>query len=125
MSFPKSIGACIDQLYKLRQQRLEIEKSADEVKQEENALEKHILDSFSKTDLDGAKGKLATAGINRSTVPNVQDWDAFYAYIKQNDAFDMLQRRVSSTAYRERLDNEEVVPGVETYEVIKLSLRKR
>lgn len=122
---PKSIGACIDKLYRLKEKRRAIESQADEVKKEENALEEHILETFSKSDLDGARGKVATAGVTRTTVPTVKDWDQLYAYIKEHDAFDMLQRRVSTSAYRERLYAEEPVPGVESFEVVKLSLTKR
>lgn len=125
MGHPKTIGACIDQMYKLRAKRQQIEKQAEDVKQQEAELEKHILDSFNKTDLDGARGKLAVAGITQSTVPTVKDWDQLYRYIKKEGAFDLLQRRVSATAYRERLEAEEVVPGVEPFNVIKLSLKKR
>lgn len=125
MKFPKTIGACIDTLYQLRQKRGGIERQADVIKEKEGELEKHILDTFTKTDLDGARGKLAVAGIAQSTVPTVKDWDKLYAYIKKEGAFDLLQRRVSSSAYRERLDVEEVVPGVEPFTLIKLSLKKR
>lgn len=125
MKFPKTIGACIDTLYQLRQKRGGIERQADVIKEKEGELEKHILDTFTKTDLDGARGKLAVAGIAQSTVPTVKDWDKLYAYIKKEGAFDLLQRRVSSSAYCERLDVEEVVPGVEPFTLIKLSLKKR
>lgn len=123
--FPKTIGACIDQMYKLRQQRAEIERKAEKIKEQENELEKHILDTFTKTDLDGARGKLAVAGISQSTVPTVKDWEQLYKYIQKEGAFDLLQRRVSATAYRERLDHQVVIPGVEAFVVTKLSLKKR
>lgn len=125
MSFPKTIGACIDTMYKLRAERHAIEKKAEDVKSKEAALESHILETFNKTDLDGARGKLATAGVSQSTVPTVKDWDKLYKYITKNGAFDLLQRRVSATAYRERLDAKEAVPGVEPFLVTKLSLKKR
>lgn len=125
MKFPATLGACIDLLYKLRKERMDIEKKADAVKEKESALEAHLLETFKKTDLDGAKGKLATVGVSQATVPTVKDWDQLYKYIKKEDAFDLLQRRVSSTAYRERMDAKEVVPGVEPFITTKLSLRKR
>lgn len=124
-TFPKTLGACIDALYTLREERRVIEAKAKLVHEKEAELEKHLLDTFSKTDLDGAKGKKATAGVSRNTVPSVKDWDKLYAYVKKTGAWDMLQRRVSATAYRERLDAKKVVPGVEPFEVIKLSLQKR
>jgi hypothetical protein len=125
VKFPSTIGACIDALYKLRQERFAIEKKAEAIQKKESELESHILETFNKSDLDGARGKFATAGVSQNTVPTVKDWDKLYRYIKKTDAFELLQRRVSATAYRERLDQKEVVPGVEAFIVTKLSLKKR
>lgn len=125
MKPPKTIGACIDKLFELRKERLNIEKDADAVRAKESELEKYIIETFNKTDLDGARGKTAVAGITMSTVPTVKDWDKLFKYVKKEDAFDLLQKRVSATAYRERMDAKEVVPGVESFIVTKLSLRKR
>lgn len=125
MKFPKTIGACIDTLFKMEKKRLVIEKTIDGMREQEKKLEDHILATFKKSDLEGARGKFAVAGIKTSTVPTVEDWSKLYSYIKQHDAFDMLQRRVSATAYRERLEAEEVVPGVKPFTVVKLSITKR
>lgn len=124
-ALPKTLGGCIDMLYSLRQGRHAIEQKAEKVKKDEDVLEKHLLETFGKSDLEGARGKLAVAGVTLSTVPSVKDWDKLYAYIKKKDAFDLLQRRVSATAYRARLDEKVVVPGVESFNVVKLSVKKR
>ena len=129
MRTPATLGACIDLLYATQEKRLalerSIEKKVEALRKEEQALEKHLLDTFSKDDLDGAKGKRATAGLKRQTVPNVKDWEQLYKFIKKHDAFELLQRRVSGTAYRERLEAKEVIPGVEAFTVVKLSLTKK
>ncbi len=125
MAFPKTIGACIDQLYKMQKARHVIEKQADDAKKKESTLEAYILETFAKSELDGARGKTATAGITQATVATVKDWDKLYKYVKKNDAWDLLQKRVSSTAYRARLDEKISVPGVEPFLTTKLSLKKR
>lgn len=125
MKIPKTLGACIDLMYKLKQERAAIEKTAGAVREQEDELEKHLLETFAKTDLEGARGKLAVAGINMSTVPTVKDWDKLYAYILKNKAWDLLQKRASAAAFRERWDDKVIVPGVEVFTVIKLSLKKR
>jgi len=129
MRTPATLGACIDLLYATREKRTalerSIEKKVEDLKKEEQALEKHLFDTFGKDDLDGAKGKRATAGLTRQTVPNVKDWERLYGYIKKHDAFELLQKRVSGTAYRERLEAKEVIPGVEAFTLTKLSLTKK
>ncbi len=125
MGFPKTMGACIDQLYALREERHGIEKKADVVKKKESLLEAHVLETFAKSELDGARGKRATAGVTQTTVGTVKDWDKLYKYVVKHKAFELLQKRLSSTAYRERLDAKEKVPGVEPFLTTKLSLTKR
>ena len=125
MKWPKTIGACIDLAYKLREERQEIAKQAEEVSKKENELKDYVLNTFKKDDIEGAKGKLATAGINRRTVAQVKDWPKLYKYIVKHGAFELLQRRVNDGAYRERLEANEVVPGVEPFQVVTLSLTKK
>ena len=53
--------------------------------------------------------------------PKVVDWDAFYRYIEQNQAFHMLERRPSRAAFRELHEANKPVPGVEavTYDEVR------
>lgn len=122
--WPKTLGACVDRLYTMRQQRLVKQAEAEKMKSYEVALQDHVLNNFKKDEVEGAKGKLASASISRTTVANVTDWEAFYKYIKKNEAWDMLQRRVNDAAYRARLDDKVAVPGVEAFGIIKLSITK-
>jgi hypothetical protein len=123
--FPKTIGACVDKAYKLREKRHAIAQQVTEVEHEEHALKEHIINSFSKDSIEGAKGTIATASLQRKTVATVKDWDKFYEYIKKTKSFDLLQKRVSDGAYRERLEAGKAIPGVEPFQVLSLSLTKR
>lgn len=122
--FPTTIGACIDELYELRAKRLAGQKEVDRVKAIEQMYEDHILANFTKTDLRGAKGDIATAAIKKSTVYNIDDWSAYTQWVHDNEAYDCLQKRLSSTAIAARFDNGEEVPGVSTFEKVSLSLTK-
>ena len=62
--------------------------------------------------------------ISTSTVGNVDDWDSVYEYIKDNDAFFLLQRRIANAAYKELLDTGDTVPGVAPFEKRSLNFRK-
>jgi hypothetical protein len=123
--FPKTLGACVDHLYKLREQRLAAQKKVDETKGVEEALKNHILTNFQQADVEGARGKLASASVQRRVVADVQDWEALHKWVAKNDAWDMLQKRVNDTAYRARLDENVEVPGIEPYTVVSLSITKR
>ena len=49
--------------------------------------------------------------------PSVTDWQALVEYIKENDAWHLFQKRLSSTAFNEICEiTGSVPPGVEIYE---------
>lgn len=124
MTFPTSIGASIDLLYTLRAQRIELDRKVDEMKAQEAALKDHIMANFAKSDLDGAKGKIATASIKHSIQANVTDFPTYLKWVVKNQAYACVQKRAGITALREYWDNGKQVPGVEPVETEDLSLTK-
>jgi hypothetical protein len=55
----------------------------------------------------------------------VEDWDATLNFIKKNDAFDMLERRVSKTAVRAYIElNKSVPAGVNYGTRLDVNVRK-
>jgi hypothetical protein len=125
MKLPKTLGACVDMIYKMRETRLAAQKIVDEQKHLEETLKNHILTNFNRQDVDKASGKLATCAVTRRTVGDIEDWDTFTDFIKKTNSFDLLQKRINDTAYRLRLDDSVEVPGVEAREVVSLSITKR
>jgi len=122
---PETLGECVDLLYVTRQTRLDLEHQAQKFQSRETALREHIIEKFSKADIEGARGKVATCSVNHATVAQVTDWAAFMEYVGRERAFDLVQRRVNDTAYRSRLDERVSVPGLEPFKVLKLSVQKR
>ena len=121
--FPKAMGACADRLYEIRQKRLAMQKEVDEIEAEEKALKEHIINNLPKSD-SGAAGKVARVSVVTKDVPQVKDWDAFYKYVSRTKSFDLLQRRLSDAAIKERWENKKQVPGVEAFTVVSVSLNK-
>ncbi len=120
----KKIGPLIDKLFLARADRLRQQKIIDDMKRKEEQVREEIMAILEADGLEGAKGRMATAAITRTTVGNVTDWDALYKYIKKTGEFDLMQKRLTDTAYRERLENGVVVPGVEPFIVKNISLTK-
>jgi hypothetical protein len=119
-----SLGACIDSLYKVRAKRLEQQHKVEELAKEEERVREHLLTVLNEGKMEGAKGRLATAAISRTTIPIVKDWDAFVAYVRKNNAFDLIERRPAKLAFRERLEAKQSVPGLEPFVVVSISLTK-
>lgn len=124
-NFPKTLGACVDRLYKLREARLKAQAEVDLTKEQEEILRQHILHNFAEQDLENSGGRVAKASITRRVVAQVQDWDKFFAWVGKTKSWDMVQRRVNDTAYRARLDEQVEVPGTEPFTVVSLSVVKR
>ena len=129
MLIPENTGACIDALYELRQTRLQLQREFDaklkEMKAEEKELEDVLFVKLGNEGLEGAKGTVATAGLKHTTVPQPKDWDAIYKFIKENDAFDLLHKRFTSSAWAERVEAGQEIPGIETFDKVEITLNKR
>jgi len=100
----------------LTAQLKELNKTKDE-------LDYQLLNSLDAEGLSRTANGKASVSINQDTVPEVTDWDAFYAYVLEQKDFSLLQRRVSSTAYKELLKLEESVPGLQPREIRRINFR--
>lgn len=122
--FPKAMGACADQLFKIREKRKEMQKLVDAVEAEEKALKEHIINNLPKSEASGVAGKLCRVTVITKQIPQVQDWDKFYAHVKKTGDFELLQRRLTDTAVKERWENGKKIPGVESFNAVTLSINK-
>jgi hypothetical protein len=126
--FPSKLGACIDLAYTARAERIDKQREFDavieEMKSRESEIKDHIINTFAKSDIDGAKGSICSASITRSVVPHVKDWPLVYKFIEKTKAWDLMERRMNKTAFRDRLTEGVKIPGVEAFEMVDLSLTK-
>ena len=121
---PGTLGAAVDRLYTTRQTRLEETREIDGMKAYETAIKEHLIETLPKDDASGVTGLLARAQISSKKVPSVKDWTAFFAYVKENDAWDLLAKRVNDTAVAERWDNGETIPGIDAFVLTSVSITK-
>lgn len=124
-TIPKTLGGCVDQMYRLREVRRKLEAEIDELKREEKAIENYLVDTLPKSDATGIQGKIAKGRLASKAIPTPRDWEAIYAYIHRQKAFHLLQRRLATSAVGEILENGGVVPGVEIFHQISMSITKR
>ena len=103
-----------------RQLAAEDQRFKDEAEQLEDQLVAIAVDSGSTR----FGNNEATVIISEETVPTVNDWDALYTYIQENNAFHLLQRRINSAPWRELLELGQQIPGTEPTTLKKVNLRK-
>jgi hypothetical protein len=123
LKIPETLGACADLLYDIKERRRTLEGEAEEWHKHETALTEHIIRVMPKSD-SGAMGKHHKVQVVTRVKPRVSDWAAFFEYIRKTRAFELLQRRIADGAIQERWDAKKKVPGVETFNVVTLSLTK-
>ena len=119
-----TLGEAIDALYQARAARLAMAKEVKELQVKESAAKAEVLKLLGESGLAKASGKLATAGILKSDIPIITDWDQVYAYITTNQRFDLLQKRIGVQAWRDLWLDKVLVPGTEVGADVDLSLTK-
>lgn len=122
MSMLKSL---IAQLADVKDELREANNKAKEAKKRHDEAEAELIEYLKENELEKASAAGFTASYGTETVATVNDWEAFYDYVKEHDAFYLLQKRVASAAYRELLQVEgEAPPGTEPMDKDKLSFTR-
>lgn len=124
MKIPKSLGACADKMYEVREKRLKIQKEVEELKKYEGALREHIIANLPASDATGIAGKKVRVTIRKKTIAVIKDWEKFTEHVAKTKNFAFLTRKLSQPAIQEVWDNGEEVPGIGAYETKVLSMNK-
>lgn len=114
---------------KLRDKKKAIESAAEAevatIKDKMEKFEAWIREKANEQGVTSFKTKSGTAFLTTTDYASVSNWDATLEFIKKNDAFDMLERRVSKTAVRSYIDAHKVVPaGVDYGTRLTVNIRK-
>ena len=96
-----------------------------ELKQVQNALEAEIAADMERQGLTQTGNDVCTISLKTETVPTVEDWDVLHQHISDTGRFELLQKRMSATAYRELIAMEPSVAGVRSTELTKVNYRSK
>ena len=94
-----------------------------DLRAQESDVDIALLKKLDAEGLSRTATEVASVSINEEVVPDVQDWDALYQHVTQTGDFSLIQRRISSTAYRELLKIGENVPGLQPREIRRINFR--
>ena len=118
-----TVGAKIDALHALREDKRQLEELLKAKAQEIDLMENELIELMDQQNISKSTGTKATVSITTSTKTSVEDWDAFYAYIHKNKYYHLLERRPSVTGCRELFDTKGKIPGVVPFTQRKLNIR--
>ena len=119
-----TLGQAIDNLYTARAARLAKAKEVKDLQVTEAIAKAQVLQMLNDTGLAKASGMTATASITTEDIPFIKDWEAVHEYIKINDRFDLLQKRIGVVAWRDLFKDGILVPGTEPAVDTDISLTK-
>ena len=118
-----SIGTDIDALWKLREQKRNLESEIKLIEEKTNTLQEALITAMQAEGIGKSTGKKASVSITTAIKPNGVDWDMFYAYIHRMKYYHLLERRPSVTGCRELFETKGKVPGVEAFTKLTLNIR--
>lgn len=118
-----SIGSLIDDMHDLREQKRALEEQIKALSAKITDVERHLIAKMESAGVKRTSSSKATASVVESTRFTIDDPDAFYAFIKRNDYFHLLERRPSTAGCRELFEQRGGVPGIVPYSVSRVNLR--
>lgn len=119
----RTIDELIDRKKSIKSQMEKLNNELKGLREQENGIDLELLKKLDTEGLKKTANEVASVSIKEETVPDVHDWDALYAHIISTGDFSLIQRRVSSTAYRELLKLGENVPGLQPREIRRINFR--
>jgi len=114
---------------KLRSQKesmeAEVKDRVSTIKAKMEKLEAWIKEQADIQGVTSFKTKHGTAFLTTTDYANVGDWDAVLDFIRTQEAFDMLEKRISKIAVRGYIEaNKAVPPGVNYGTKLEVNIRK-
>lgn len=122
---PAKLAQVADLLYATRAKRLALMDTVNELEALETACKDKLIKELPKGAANGITGRVAHVEIATKAVPTVEDWSALYKYVARTKSFELLQRRLSEAAVKERWQAKKVIPGVGTFTATTVSCTKR
>ena len=124
-----TIDKVIGTYLKLRGEKEAIEAETKEkvkgIKEQLVKLEAYLKERADETGVDSFKTAKGTAFLTTTDFAQVGDWDALLGFVKERDAYDLLEKRVSKTAVRGYIEADKSVPsGVNYGTRIDVNVRK-
>jgi len=103
----------------------ETKKKVKDIKEQLVKIEAYLKGQADKTGVDSFKTANGTAFLTTTDFAQVADWDAVLEFVKEKDAYDLLEKRVSKTAVRGYIEADKSVPsGVNYGTRIDVNVRK-
>jgi hypothetical protein len=119
----KKLTDLLTELARTKKEIKSIQDSEKAYKATQRELEAQIVIRMQEQGLDKVSNDLCTISIKQEIVPTVENWDDVHEHIVKTNQFELLQKRMSATAYRELVALGMDVPGVKSTELTRINFR--
>lgn len=102
------IKSILDEIRAKDKQRLELDRESKKLKAEVDSMCAEVIGLMHIEGIDETDG----ARIVRKQKPFISDWAALDGYIREHDATDLLQKRLTESAVKLRWEDGIAIPGV-------------
>ena len=121
----ETVGGLIDELFLLREQRRKLAETDKSLQAQYADLEAKLIAALDLQETTQARGRSATATLNEEELATVTDWSQVHEFIRSQNAFFLLQRRINSAAWREAAaERGEPIPGTTVFKRRTIALRR-
>jgi hypothetical protein len=122
---PETVGGLIDELFLVREQRRKLAETDKDLRDQYAELEARLIAALDLQETTQARGRSATATLNEEELATVIDWSQVHDFIRSQNAFYLLQRRINSAAWREAANERgEPIPGTTVFKKRSIALRR-
>jgi predicted Zn-dependent peptidase len=111
---------------KMRAKLQEIDKEVEEIKEQQKEVKSAIKDQMQAVGMQSAKTTFGTVSLVQKTRYYTHDWESMKAFIIENDAVDLLEKRISQANMALFLKENPTKhpPGLDSMSEFDISVRK-
>ena len=121
----KKLNDLLSEVTKVRTEIKSVQAEEKLLKTQQRELESQISIRMQEQGLDKISNDVCTISLKNEIVPTVENWDDLHEHIVKTGQFELLQKRMSATAYRELQQMGQDVPGVSATELTKINYRSK
>lgn len=112
---------------KIRDARKELSQQDAKLEEQQHMIQDKLLEICKETGAESLRTEFGTVTKRVAKQYWTHDWDSFYKFIKEHDAFPLLQRRISSAAMTEFLEEYPDLhpPGLNVDASYAISVRRK
>ena len=119
----KKLNDLLVEVAKIRGEIKTVQAEEKSLKSQQRELESQISIRMQEQGLDKISNDVCTISLKNEIVPTVENWDDLHEHIVKTGQFELLQKRMSATAYRELITAGMDVPGVKSTELTRVNFR--